>query len=135
MYLVRVNHKNNLYLEFIFLDPGRADEAAATCAQAKLRGNSHPPKDSACEVRDDAGRVTWLEGGQIQSVQLVSLEEEVRFNTRMRIVAEETAKDFLQRIGYVDQAEQVNGHAAERPDMNTVNTGPVDSPAIGRFSS
>lgn len=135
MHIVRVNHKNGLYLEFLFLDPGRAEACAMTCADAHTRGNAHPPKDARCEVVDESGRRTWLDGQQMQTVQLVPLEEEVRFNTRMRVVAELTAQQWLKDMGLADHPMaagivSTNGRGGA-PEMD----GPTDPPAIGHFSA
>lgn len=133
MHIVRVNHKNGLLLEFIFLDPGKADECAKICAEAKLRGNAHPPQVGACHVFDEAGRETWLDGACMQSVQSVDLESEVVRNTQIRIHAEQTASAVLARAGFPPQDDrQPNGRvvSAESPI-------PGDQPAagaIGRFS-
>lgn len=134
MHIVRVNHKNGLYLEFLFLDPGRADVCAKTLAEARLRGNTHPPKDAACEVHDDTGRVTWLDGSLMQSVQMADLVDEVRLNTRMRILIDETTKQYLRDMGFIDPS----------PVPKTASNGQIDQPddfasaplpAIGHFSS
>lgn len=102
MYVVRVNHKNGLYIELLFMELGKASDCAQTCAASKLLGNSHPPKPAPCEVLDDAGRQTWLDGAQIAAVQLVELEAEVRFNTRMRVVATLEAEDWIKKVGLAD---------------------------------
>lgn len=133
MFIVRVNHKNGLYLEFLFLDPGRAEACAKTCAEARLRGNAHPPKDAGCEVQDDAGRQTWLDGSQMASVQFVALEDEVKFNTRMKVIIDMTARQWLQDMGLADHPAvtgPTNGRTAPQPE-------PVqhDMPAIGTFSA
>lgn len=133
MFIVRINHKNGLYLEFLFLDPGRAEACAKTCAEARLRGNSHPPKEASCEVRDDAGRQTWLDGSQMNTVQLVALEEEVKFNTRMKVVADITARQWLQDMGLADHPAVTDGAPNGR---NAPAPEPIhELPAIGTFSS
>lgn len=133
MFIVRVNHKNGLYLEFLFLDPGRAEACAKTCAEARLRGNAHPPKEAGCEILDDAGRNTWLDGSQMNTVQLVALEDEVKFNTRMKVVADMTARQWLQDMGLADHPAVTggspNGRSSPAPE-------PIhEPPAIGTFSS
>lgn len=99
MDLVRVNHRNGLYLEFLFMDPGRAKECAEVCAKAKLQGNGPTPQPSPAHVFDDAGREGWLDGREIINVQLVNLETEVILNTRLRAVAEDTAAEWLKSVG------------------------------------
>jgi hypothetical protein len=127
MYIVRVNHKNGLYLEFLFLDMGKAQECAETCAKAKL-------DQAACHVFDEAGRETWLDGREMAVVQWTPLEDEVKMNTRMRTLAEMIADDWLISMG-VKQKQQ----AAPEPVPNgrVVPREPVE-PAMasgGRFSA
>lgn len=133
MFAVRVNHKNGLYIELLFMDPAQADKCAKECAKAKELGNSHPPKPAGLEVRDDAGRVTWLEGAQIQAVQFVSIEDEVKMNTRLRVVAGLTAAQWIKDMGLEGHPSLGlggNGHANPGEQASTEQPG-LASPAIG----
>jgi hypothetical protein len=133
MHIVRVNHKNGLLLEFLYKDPGRADDCAKVCAEAKMRGNAIPPQASPCHVFDDAGRETWLDGQAIQAVQVADLQQEVVHNTMVRVLAEQDAMSVLKRAGMAS----TNGDAREpvdaAPEQLTAQQ-PRPQPAIGRFS-
>lgn len=135
MHIVRVNHKNGLYLEFLFLDPGRAEVCANTCADAFSRGHAHPPKDARCEIRDEAGRQTWLDGAQIQSIQLAAIEDEVRFNTRLSVIVNMTTQQWLKEMGLSNHpaaANLANGRAPAPPEVQASTDAPG---TIGSFSA
>jgi|HubBroStandDraft_4_1064222.scaffolds.fasta_scaffold56009_4 hypothetical protein len=99
MYLVRINHKNGLYLEFLFLDMGKANAFAIDCAKAQ--------NDKArCHLFDEAGRENWLDGGEFTSVQFVDLEKEVQMNMRLKELAQIIGQKWLEDMGLTPPPER-----------------------------
>lgn len=118
--VVRVCCKNQITFEFQYEDVGRATEAVRTLATAKNDGNAHPPKPASCQIYDDAGRQTFLEGSMIMSVQFVDLEREVYLGTKFRIMLSRQERALLAAAGEVasggaSQMEEPQGSHREVP--------------------
>lgn len=133
MYVVRVNFKNGQMINFVFLDVGKAKACATDCAKAKLDGSYETPKPAHLthvHVFDEAGREAWLDGSQMQGVQFVDVELEVKMNTRLAIVVGRTERDLLAMAGEGPPQATTNGRApmAEPTEVQA-------RPAIGSFGA
>lgn len=120
MFIVRINHKNGFYAEFLFLDMGKANAFARDCAAAKEAG-------AMCHLFDEAGRETWLDGAEILVVQYADLVAEIQMNTRLKVVVEMTARDWMQQMGLSEQQPV----QVARPAGPPADVVPIRQPAIG----
>lgn len=125
MFVVRVFYRNGQMFNYLFMDVGRAQGCAADLATAKMRAaEQKPAKENQAHVFDDAGRESWVDGGQIQAVMMVDAKREVYLNTRLEIMVRRTTDHFLKLAGEV--APQPNGHAA--PEQTEQPRPPVRAP-------
>ena len=80
---------------------------------------------------DEAGREIWIDGSQIQEVQLVDVNQEVLMNTRLAIVVRQLERDLLAIAGEGPPSQAIGG----RTPIAEVVPMPQRIPtAIGQFA-
>lgn len=87
MFIVRVDFKNGLHLEFNFAHVETGEQCRSVCAAAAKKGDR-------ASIFDEAGRQCDLDGSQVQAVQLVNLQEETVSIIRVGFVVD----DIRQRL-------------------------------------
>lgn len=138
MYIVRVDFKNGLHLEFNFgggqdKGLGRAESIRRLVAEGLNMSAAIPPKPAVCEVFDDAGRQGNIDCAQVQSVGLIDLESET--------IAAIRIKQFVQGLAmkHDPQAFRQPPQEMDNPAYNTRPANgaePPPAPAIGgQFSA
>lgn len=81
MFIVRVDFKNGLHLEFNYAHLETGEQCRTVCAAAQKNGDR-------CSIFDEAGRQADLDGSQIQAVQLVNLQEETVSIIRVGLIVQ-----------------------------------------------
>lgn len=88
MHIVRVDFKNGLHLEFNYTDLPLAEQCRATLQQSRKDGTT-------ASIYDEGGRHADIAGGELQVVQLVSLEEETVSIIRVGMIVDDIRKRLV----------------------------------------
>lgn len=88
MFIVRVDFKNGLHLEFNFAHVETGERCRVVCAAAAQKGDR-------ASIFDEAGRQCDLDGSQVQAVQLVNLQEETVSIIRVGLVVDEIRQQLV----------------------------------------
>jgi hypothetical protein len=79
MFIVRVDFRNGLHLEFNYGDLGQADQCLKLLVEAQKSGKP-------CSIFDEAGRQGTLSGADMQAVQMVDVEQETTSVIRLGLM-------------------------------------------------
>jgi len=128
MFVCRVNFKNGLLHEYNYGDPARGEEARRILAAAMLAGDK-------CEIWDDSGRQSNIDGAEIVAVQMVDVQLEIVGGVRLMLFTAEVQK----RLGVNAPAAQGSVQAPGYDDRAPMDEAPIERAprpvGIGGFSA
>lgn len=118
MYVLRVHFKNGTVGYWTFFDIGRAAKALDICRDAKVRGSMPMPQSQQahCNIVDDAQRDVYLNGAEINYLQLVDMRKEVVMETRLAVFVGRLEADLKEMAGVkTDPSATRNGAIGSSP--------------------
>lgn len=117
MYLVRTHFKNGTIYNFQFRDPGRAKQCAEDIAAVRIAHLAQrPAQQQMAHVFDEAGRETWIDGGECFMVQFVDCEPEIMMAVRTEVVYNAINTRYRALAGLKSPLEQTSqGTADDQP--------------------